>query len=140
MTPMMGKLVIFVLEVAGLVLIANGQTAAPPLKATPLMTKDLPGIAGKEATVLTIELAPGAASPPHRHEASTFVYVLEGNIVMGVKGGKEVTLGPGEMFYESPEDIHTVGRNASASKPAKFLVFMVKAKGAPVSMPVHSEP
>lgn len=124
---------------AGLVLNAHAQTAQPPVKASPLMTKDLPGIAGKEAIVLTVQLAPGAASPPHRHEASTFVYVLEGSIVMGVKGGQEVTLGPGEMFYENPDDIHTVGRNASATKPAKFLVFMVKKKGAPVSMPVHAE-
>jgi quercetin dioxygenase-like cupin family protein len=133
----MSKLVPFVAAVTGLVLIANAQTAASPVKATPLMTRDLPGIAGKEATVLTIELAPGAASPPHRHEASTFVYVLEGSIVMGVKGEKEVTLGPGEMFHEKPDDIHTVGRNASATKPAKFLVFMVKTKGTPVSMPVQ---
>lgn len=115
------------------------QTAVPSIKGTPLMAKDLPGIAGKEVAVMTIELAPGAVSPPHRHEASTFVYVLEGSIVMGVKGAKEVTLGPGEMFYEKPDDIHTVGRNASATKPAKFLVFMVKAKGAPASMPVHGE-
>jgi len=89
--------------------------------------------------VLTVELAPGAASAPHRHEASTFVYVLEGSVVMGVKGDKEVTLETGQMFYEKPDDIHTVGRNASATKSAKFLVFMVKAKGAPVSMPVHGE-
>jgi quercetin dioxygenase-like cupin family protein len=120
------------------VFLAQAQTAAPPVKATSLMTKDLPGLPGKEATVLTVELLPGAVSPPHRHEASTFVYVLEGSIVMGVKGGPEVTLGPGEMFHEKPDDIHTVGRNASTSKPAKFLVFMVKAKGAPVSMPLHA--
>lgn len=124
---------------SGLVFLANAQTAATPVKATPLMTKDLPGIDGKEATMLTIELAPGAVSPPHRHEASTFVYVLEGTIVMGVKGAKKVTLGPGEIFHEKPDDIHTVGRNASTTKPAKFLVFMVKAKGAPVSMPVHAD-
>lgn len=134
---MISNLVIFVATVTSFVSIGYAQTAASPVKATPLMTKDLPGIAGKEATVLTIELAPGAASPPHRHQASTFVYVLEGSIVMGVKGGQEVTLRPGEMFHEQPDDIHTVGRNASATKPAKFLVFMVKAKGAPVSMPVH---
>lgn len=136
---MIVKLGVFVATVAGLALLINAQTAPPRVKGTPLMTKDLPGIAGKEATVLTIELEPGAASPPHRHEASTFVYVLEGSIVMGVKGGKEVTLGPGEMFYEKPDDIHTVGRNASATKPAKFLVFMVKGKGTPISMPVHGE-
>ncbi len=133
---MIHKLVPFAAAVAAFVLIGQAQTVPSPVKATPLMTKDLPGIAGKEATVLTIELAPGAVSPPHRHEASTFVYVLAGSVVMGVKGEKEVTLGPGEMFYEKPDDIHTVSRNASPTRPAKFLVFMVKAKGAPVSMPV----
>jgi quercetin dioxygenase-like cupin family protein len=120
-----------------LVLGMAGTVGGQPVKATPLLSKDLPEMAGKEALLLTVELAPGAVSPPHRHEASTFVYVLEGSIVMGVKGGKEVTLGPGETFYENPDDVHTVGRNASASKPAKFLVFMVKKKGAPVSMPAH---
>ncbi len=135
---MMNKLIRFVPAVASLVLTANAQTPSP-VKATPLMTKDLPGIAGKEATVLTVELAPGAVSSPHRHEASTFVYVLEGSVVMGVKGGNEVTLHPGEMFYENPDDVHTVGRNASATKPAKFLVFMVKAKGSPVSIPVPGD-
>lgn len=136
---MSSKLVLSAAWIIGSVCITNAQTAAPPVKASALMTKELPGIPGKEATVLTVELAPGSSSPPHRHEASTFVYVLEGGIVMGVKGGKEVTLGPGEMFHEKPDDIHTVGRNASATKPAKFLVFMVKQKGAPVSMPAHGE-
>lgn len=134
---MVKKLFLLAATTVGLVILAQAQSAAPLVKATPLMTKDLPGIVGKEATVLSVELMPGAVSPPHRHEASTFVYVLEGSIVMGVKGGKDVTLGPGEMFHEKPDDIHTVGRNASTSKPAKFLVFMVKAKGAPVSMPLH---
>jgi quercetin dioxygenase-like cupin family protein len=100
------------------------------------MTKDLIGMAGKEGVMLTVEYAPGASGTPHRHNAQTFVYVLEGSIVMQVKGGKEVTLGPGETFYESPEDIHSVGRNASDTKPAKFLVFFVKEKGAPASVPV----
>jgi quercetin dioxygenase-like cupin family protein len=115
-----------------------GKTAAKEqVKGAMLMAKDLPGIPGKEGLMLTVELAPGAASPPHRHNASTFVYVLEGKIVMQVKGGPEVTLGPGETFYELPTDIHTVGKNASATQSAKFLVFMVKEKGAPVSMPEH---
>jgi quercetin dioxygenase-like cupin family protein len=118
--------------------LAFGQAPAP-VKATPLLMKDLPDIAGKEVAMVTVELAPGAISPPHKHEANVFVYVLEGSIVMGVKGGKEVTLGVGETFVEKPDDVHTVGRNASKTKPAKFLVFMVKAKGAPVSMPVHGE-
>lgn len=87
--------------------------------------------------MLTVELPPGSASPSHRHNASTFVYVLEGSVVMAVKGGKEMTLGPGETFYESPSDIHSVSKNASATKPAKILVFMVKEKGAPISTPAN---
>jgi quercetin dioxygenase-like cupin family protein len=106
-------------------------------KVTPLLNKDLGGIAGKEGMMLTVEYAPGAVSSKHRHNANTFVYVLEGSIVMGVEGGKEVTLGPGQTFYESPSDIHSVSRNASATKPAKFLVFLVKDKDAPVSIPVN---
>lgn len=106
-------------------------------KVTPLITKDLAGIAGKEGMVLTVEYPPGAVSTKHRHNANTFVYVLEGSIVMQVEGGQEVTLGPGQTFYESPSDIHSVSRNASTTKPAKFLVFFVKDKGAPASVPVQ---
>src|SRR5580704_1086660 len=109
--------------------------AAQEAKVTPLMTKELSGTAGKEGTMVTVEYAPGASSPEHRHNAHTFVYVLEGSVVMQVKGGKEVTLGPGQTFYESPDDIHTVSKNASSAKPAKFLVFMVKQKGAPATVP-----
>jgi quercetin dioxygenase-like cupin family protein len=108
---------------------------AQDAKVTPLMTKDLAGIAGKEGAMVTVEYAPGASSAVHRHNAHTFVYVLEGSVVMQVKGGKEVTLGPGQTFYESPDDIHAVSRNASATKPAKFLVFFVKEKGAPATVP-----
>jgi quercetin dioxygenase-like cupin family protein len=104
--------------------LAAGALAAEKTKVTPLMTKDLTGIAGKEGVMLTVEYAPGASDAIHRHDAHTFVYVLEGSVVMQVKGGEEVTLGPGRTFYESPEDIHTVGRNASRTKPAKFLVFL----------------
>ena len=109
--------------------------AAQGAKVTPLMNQDLTGIAGKEATMVTVEYAPGASSAAHRHNAQTFVYVLEGSVVMQVNGGKEVTLGPGETFYESPEDVHTISRNASATNPAKFLVFFVKQKGAPTTVP-----
>ena len=109
--------------------------AAQDAKVTPLMTQELTGIAGKEGMMLTVEYAPGASSAEHRHNAYTFVYVLEGAVVMQVKGGKEVTLGPGQTFYESPEDVHTVSRNASDTKPAKFLVFFVKQKGAPITVP-----
>ena len=134
-TWMVKPILIGLLSFAGAVA-SNGQAPAP-VKATPLLTKDLQGVPGKEGLLLTVDLAPGAGSAPHKHEASTFVYVLEGSVVMGVKGGKEVTLGPGQTFYESPGDVHTVSRNASATKPAKFLVFMVKEKGAPVSIPVR---
>ncbi|NOT59508.1 MAG: cupin domain-containing protein [Acidobacteria bacterium] len=112
------------------------KQAASSTKVAPLLTKDLAGVAGKEATMLTVEYAPGAVSSKHRHNANTFVYVLEGSIVMAVEGGKEVTLTPGQTFYESPSDIHSVSRNASATKPAKFLVFLVKDKDAPITVPV----
>lgn len=111
-----------------------GAMPAQDAKVTPLMTKDLAGLAGKEGTMVTVEYPPGASSAVHRHNANTFVYVLEGSVVMQVKGGKEVTLGPGQTFYESPDDIHTVSRNASSSEPAKFLVFLVKDKGAPATV------
>jgi quercetin dioxygenase-like cupin family protein len=123
----------FVLMALCLAIVASAEDA----KVTPLMTKDLTGIAGKEASMLTVEYAPGASSAVHRHNAHTFVYVLEGSVVMQVKAGKEVTLGPGQTFYESPEDIHTVSKNASSTKPAKFLVFFVKDKGAPGTVPAQ---
>jgi len=104
---------------------------------TELMAKDLPDIAGKDAVMLIVDYPPGAADPIHRHDAHGFVYVLEGSIVMQVKGGKEVTLTPGQTFYEGPDDIHTVGRNASQTRPAKFLVVLIKKRGAPALTPVQ---
>ena len=103
---------------------------------TPLMSKILTEFPGKEGLMITVEYPPGASDPVHRHNAYAFVYVLEGSVVMQVKGGKEVTLTPGQTFYEGPNDVHEVGRNASSSKPAKFLVFLIKDKGAPVLFPV----
>ena len=114
---------------------ATATAAAQEAKVTPLMTQELAGIDGKEGTMVMVEYAPGGSDAEHRHNASVFVYVLEGAVVMQVKGGKEVTLGPGQTFYESPEDVHTVSRNASTTKPAKFLVFFVKQKGAPITVP-----
>ena len=105
-------------------------------KITPLMTKELVGLPGKEAVMLTVEYPPGVSSSKHRHNANTFVYVLEGSIVMQVEGGQAVTLGPGQTFYESPDDIHAVSKNASDSQSAKFLVFFVKNKDAPSLIPV----
>ncbi|WP_158821785.1 cupin domain-containing protein [Granulicella sp. S156] len=109
---------------------------AQQAKVTPLLSKDLTGIPGKEGTMITVEFAPGEVDAVHRHNAHVFVYVLEGTVVMQVKGGKERTLRPGDTFYESPQDIHVVGRNASKTEPAKFLVFFVKDKGAPLLEPV----
>ena len=103
----------------------------------PLFSHDLIGVPGKEGVMVTVGLAPGEASPVHRHNANVFVYVLEGAIVMQVKGAAPVTLHPGQTFYEAPDDIHVVGRNASKTKPAKFLVFFVKDKGAPAVVPVR---
>ncbi|MET0287115.1 MAG: cupin domain-containing protein [Polyangiales bacterium] len=108
----------------------------PHATVTELMTKDLKDYPGKEAETILVEFVPGAVDPIHRHDAHAFVYVLEGSIVMGLKGQKEVTLNPGDVFYEGPNDIHTVGRNASATKPAKFLVTLLKKRGAPVVLPV----
>jgi quercetin dioxygenase-like cupin family protein len=102
----------------------------------PLMEKALPDLPGKEVLMLTVAYAPGEADAIHRHNAHAFVYVLEGSIVMQVKGGKQVTLSPGQTFYEGPDDVHSVGRNASSTKPARFLVFLLKNTGGPVLVPV----
>ena len=106
-------------------------------KVTPLMSKDLTEFPGKEGVMLTVEYPPGSKDPIHRHNAHGFIYVLEGSIVMQVRGGKEVTLTPGQTFYEGPSDVHVVGRNASQTKPAKFVVFFVKDKGAPILVPTN---
>jgi quercetin dioxygenase-like cupin family protein len=118
-------------------LLARPAVAAPQPVVTPILTKELVNIPGKEVLMLTVEYPPGGADPVHRHNAHGFIYVLEGSIVMGVKGGKEVTLTPGQTFYEGPSDIHTVGRNASTTKPAKFLVVLVKDRGVAAMLPVH---
>lgn len=122
----------------GLVLLGlmTGASMAQAADVTPLMSKDLADIPGKEVLIITVEKAPGGSDPIHRHNAHGFIYVLEGSIVMQVEGGKEVTLTPGQTFYESPSDIHVVGRNASSTKLAKFLVVLLKDKGAPVLVPV----
>ena len=109
---------------------------AQDAQVTPLLSKDLTDLPGKEGLMITVVYPPGASDPIHRHNAHAFVYVLEGSIVMQVKGGKEVTLTPGQTFYEGPNDIHVVGRNASPTKAAKFVVFLVKNKDAPVLVPV----
>src|SRR3981189_2207176 len=104
-------------------------------KVTPLLSKDLTDLSGKEGLMITVEYPPGSSDPIHRHNAHAFVYVLEGSIVMQVRGGKEMTLRPGQTFYEGPSNVHVVGRNASQTKAAKFVMFLVKDKGAPVLVP-----
>jgi quercetin dioxygenase-like cupin family protein len=113
-----------------------GPLMAQEPKVTPIMSKDMTEIPGKEVLMITVEYPPGGADPVHQHNAHGFIYVLEGSIVMQVKGGGQVTLTPGQTFYEGPDDVHVVGRNASSTKPAKFLVFLLKDKGAPVLVPV----
>jgi quercetin dioxygenase-like cupin family protein len=123
---------LFVLSCAAAVQPAR---AASEIEVKSLLTQPLPEFPGKEVQMITVEYPPGGADPVHRHNAHGFIYVLEGSIVMGVQGGKEVTLTPGQTFYEGPADLHTVGRNASTTKPAKFLVMLVKDKGSPILIP-----
>ena len=114
-----------------LLLLACGQLTAQDAKVASLMSKQLAGIPGKEVQMIAVDYAPGGSDPAHRHNAQVFVYVLEGSVIMGVKGSTAVTLKAGQTFYEGPNDIHTVSRNASKTQPAKLLVFMVKKEGAP---------
>ena len=115
----------------------RGDTVAPEATVRPLMSKDLAGDPGRELAMITIEYPPGSVDPVHTHRAQALVYVLEGSIVMQVRGGAPVTLEAGQTFYEAPDDVHVVGRNASQTAPAKFLVFLVKDKGAPLLTPVQ---
>jgi quercetin dioxygenase-like cupin family protein len=127
------------IKIVALVLLGlmTGTAVAQEAKVASLMSKDLPDIPGKEALMITVEHAPGESSAIHRHNAHAFVYVLEGSVVMQVKGGQEVTLTPGQTFYEGPGDVHVVDRNASNTQPAKFLVLLIKDKGAPAVVPAQ---
>ena len=136
---MKNKLLMLVILLLTPVTLMGQQPKANPVpqaSVTPLTSKDLPEFPGKEVLMITVDYPPGSVDPIHRHNAHAFVYVFEGSIVMQVEGGKEVTLKPGEAFYEGPNDIHAVGRNASGTKPARFVVFLVKDKGAPVLVAV----
>ena len=116
--------------------LAGGTLAAQDATVRSLLSKDLAGVPGRELSMITVEYPPGGADPVHTHHAQALVYVLEGSIVMQVRGGVPITLTPGQTFYEGPDDVHIVGRNASRTAPAKFLVFLVKEKGAPILTPV----
>jgi quercetin dioxygenase-like cupin family protein len=132
------QILVAALVFAGGVQLAATAYAEPPQPVVvPIMQKDLADAPGKEMVMLTVEYPPGTVEHIHRHDAHAFVYVLEGTIVEGVRGGKEVSLTPGQTFYEGPDDVHTVGRNASATKPAKFLVVMVKKKGVDAVLPAE---
>lgn len=122
-------------SLAVLLCLLGGGLSAQEAKVTPLMTKPLPDLPDREAMMITVEYGPGQSSAPHRHNAHTFVYVLEGSVVMQVKGGQPVTLSPGQTFYEGPDDVHVVSRNGSATRPARFLVFFVKREGAAATVP-----
>jgi quercetin dioxygenase-like cupin family protein len=120
---------------AGVVCLVSGTLVAQEAIVKPLLTKDLRDMAGKEVTMITVDYPPGAQDPIHRHNADAFVYVLEGSIVMQVKGAPPVTLTAGQTFYEGPDDVHVVGRNASKTTPAKFVVLLIKPKGSPILIP-----
>lgn len=120
-----------------LVCMMSVATEPKEAKVTPLTSKELPDFPGKEGLTLLVEYPPGSTDPIHRHNADAFVYVIEGSIVMQVRGGKEVTLTAGQTFYEGPDDVHVVGRNASQTKPAKFVVVLIKDKGAPAVVPAN---
>ena len=123
--------------VALVLLCLMSRTAMAQSKVTSLMSKDLTENPGREVLMITVEHAPGGSNAIHRHNAHAFVYVLEGSVVMQLKGGQQVTLRPGQTFYEGPDDVHVVDRNASSTNPAKFLVFLIKDKGAPALVPVE---
>jgi quercetin dioxygenase-like cupin family protein len=123
--------------ILALACLMSSTLVAQEAKVTELMLKDLTNIPGKEGLMIIVDYPPGSTDPIHRHNAHAFIYVLEGSIVMQVKGGKETTLTPGQTFYEGPDDVHVVGRNASKTKPAKFIVVFVKDKGAPVLVPAN---
>ena len=120
-----------------LVCLMSTTLVAQEAKVTQLMSKDLTECPGKEGVMITVEYPPGHSDEIHRHNAYTFVYVLEGSVVMQVRGGKEVTLTPGQTFYEGPNDVHVLGRNASKTKPAEFVAFFVKNKGAAITVPAR---
>ena len=123
--------------ILALACLTSSTLLAQEAKVTDLMSKDLPNLPGKEGLMIIVDYPPGSVDAIHRHNANAFVHVLEGTIVMQVRGGKEVTLTPGQTFNEGPDDVHVVGRNASKTKPAKFVVFLVKDKGAPVFVPAN---
>src|SRR5712675_1343046 len=134
---MKGEFMTFTKLILALACLMSGTLVAQEAKVTELLSKDLTNLPGKEVLMISVEYPPGSSDPIHRHNAQAFVYVLDGSIVMQVKGGKEVTLTSGQTFYEGPDDVHVVGRNASNTSPAKFVVVWVKDKGVPAVLPAN---
>jgi quercetin dioxygenase-like cupin family protein len=135
--PLKASLLTVMLQMMAAVGLSADEAPKNAPTVTPLTTRDLAGVPGKEVVMLTVEYLPGGASMPHRHDANVFVYVLEGSMIMQVKGQEPVTLTAGQTFYENPADVHEQSANASKTKPAKFLVFMVKDKGVPATKPAQ---
>jgi quercetin dioxygenase-like cupin family protein len=131
------KILLFLLLTLGVTNVPTGSSANFQVaKETPLMTKELPDVPGKEGLIERVVLSPGEIVPPHRHNADVFAYVLEGTIITQLKGGNPRTVHAGEVFYESPTDVHVESRNASTTQPATLLVFFVKKTGAPPTVVV----
>ena len=131
----MKKKIILPIAIAACALAAQFASAAPQPEVKEVLSKPFPDISGKEGLMLMVTYPPGSADEIHRHNAHAFVYVLEGAIVMQLRGAEPVTVKAGETFYEGPNDVHIVGRSASDTKPAKFVVFLVKNQGAPALVP-----
>jgi quercetin dioxygenase-like cupin family protein len=129
------KKIILATAVTACALAPQFAPAAPHADVKQIMSKPFTDIPGKEGLVLTVTYPPGGADEIHRHDAHAFVYGLEGSVVMQLQGGEPVTLQAGEGFYEGPNDVHIVSRNASDGKPAKFVVFLVKNQGVPAVLP-----
>jgi len=120
------------LVISGFICSVSAQTP-PRSVGKDLMVKELPDLAGKEALVRANTYPPGSSNPPHRHDAHVFLHILEGQLIVQLKGGQPVTLNAGDTYYEAPSDIHVMSRNPSATVPVKALIFMVKDKGAPAT-------
>ena len=124
----------FRLYLAALLMLAAVPGEAADVKE--LFGIDLADYPGKEGRLIEVSYPPGAQDVVHRHDAHAFVYVLEGQIIMQLKGQAAVALKAGQTFYEGPADVHVVGRNASNTEPARFVVVLLKSKAAPILTPV----
>jgi quercetin dioxygenase-like cupin family protein len=121
---------------AGVADVAHAQSKPGPARA-PLFQGDLPDLAikGWAVTAVEVKYAPGQASGPHRHPGITIAHVLEGEVVSKVGDGPEKTYKAGEMWLETPNQLHAVSRNASDTNPARLLAILLAEKGAQLTTP-----